>query len=186
MKIKSITIKNFRSYKNETTIDFDDLTVLVGRNDIGKSTILEALDIFFNDGNGVIKIDKTDLNIQASRNSDNETVISVCFSELPESIIIDSTVQTTLTDEYMLNADGFLEVVKKYKNGGKASVFIRAKHPTNADCKDLLLKKNVDLKRIITSKGIECENQSVNAIMRKTIWEHYADNLNLQDIEIDV
>ena len=186
MKIESIKMKNFRSYKEETEIYFDDLTVLVGKNDIGKSTILEALDIFFNDGNSVIKIDKTDLNTYASRDGDSETVISVCFSELPESIIIDSTVQTTLTSEYMLNSDGFLEVVKKYKSGGKASVFIRAKHPTNTDCKDLLLKKNVDLKRIIKTKGIECENQSVNATMRKSIWNHYADELNLQEIEIDV
>lgn len=186
MKIETIKIKNFRSYKEETLIRLDDLTVLVGRNDIGKSTILEALDIFFNDGNGVIKIDKTDLNIQALRNDDNETIISICFSELPGSIIIDSTVQTTLADEYMLNSDGLLEVVKKYKNGGKASVFIRAKHPTNPDCKDLLLKKNTDLKRIITGKGIECENQSINATMRSAIWNHYADDLDLQDTEIDV
>lgn len=186
MKIESIKIKNFRSYKEETKICFDDLTVLVGRNDIGKSTILEALDIFFNDGNGVIKIDKTDLNTHAAMNGDNETIISVCFSELPESIIIDSAVQTTLDSEYMLNSDGLLEVVKKYKNGGKASVFIRAKHPTNTECKDLLLKKNAELKRIITTKGIECENQSVNAIMRKSIWEHYVAELNLQEIEIDV
>ena len=99
MKIESIKIKNFRSYKDETVIGFNNLTVLVGRNDIGKSTILEALDIFFNDGNGVIKIDKIDLNIQASRNGDNETVISACFSELPESIIIDSAMQTTLASE---------------------------------------------------------------------------------------
>lgn len=141
MKIESIKIKNFRSYKEETIINFDNLTVLVGRNDIGKSTILEALDIFFNDGSGLIKLEKADLNIHSSRDGDNETVISACFSELPESIIIDSTVQTTLADEYMLNSEGFLEVVKKYKNGGKASVFIRAIHPTNADCKDLLLKK---------------------------------------------
>ena len=144
------------------------------------------MDIFFNDGNGVVKIDKTDLNIQSSRNGDNETVISICFSELPTSIIIDSSVQTTLASEYMLNADGFLEVVKKYKSGGKASVFIHAKHPTNPDCKDLLLKKNAELKRIITSKGIECENQSINATMRKSIWDHYVDDLDLQDIEIDV
>lgn len=186
MKIKSIKIKNFRSYKEEITICFNDLVVLVGKNDIGKSTILEALDIFFNDGNGVVKIDKTDLNVHALRNGDNETVISVCFSELPKSIIIDSTVQTTLDSEHMLNSDGFLEVVKKYKSGGKASVFIRAYHPTNADCKDLLLKRNDDLKRIINDKKIECKNQSVNAIMRKSIWEHYANELDLQNIEIDV
>lgn len=186
MKIESIKIKNFRSYEKETEICLDDLTVLVGKNDIGKSTILEALDIFFNDGNGAVKIDKNDLNTHAVENGDNETVISVCFSELPESIIIDSTVQTTLANEHMLNSDGFLEVVKKYPNGGKASVYIRAKHPTNTDCADLLLKKNAQLKDIIKKNSIECDNQSVNATMRKAIWEHFSNNLNLQDIEIEV
>ena len=39
-------IKNFRSYKDEITISFEDLTAFVGKNDIGKSSILEALDIF--------------------------------------------------------------------------------------------------------------------------------------------
>ena len=154
MKIHSIKIRNFRSYKNEIEIELNNLTALVGKNDIGKSTILEALDIFFNDGNGVVKIDKTDVNVLNSRNGDNEIVISVCFSNLPESIVIDSTVQTKLVDEYMLNSDGLLEVVKKYKNGGKASVFIRANHPINPECKDLLLKKNAELKRIIADKGI--------------------------------
>lgn len=35
MKIKSMTLKNFRSYKEETQISFDDMTVVVGKNDIG-------------------------------------------------------------------------------------------------------------------------------------------------------
>lgn len=141
MKIESLKIKNFRSYKEESTISFNNLTAFVGKNDIGKSTILEALDIFFNDGNGVSKIEKSDLNTYALADGDNETVISVCFSELPASIIIDSTVQTALASEYMLNSDGLLEVVKKYKSGGKASIFIRAEHPTNGECKDLLIFK---------------------------------------------
>lgn len=105
-----------------------------------------------------------DLNIHAVENGDNETVISVCFSELPESIIIDSTVQTTLADEHMLNFDNLLEVVKKYENGGKASVYIRAKHPTNADCADLLLKKNSELKQLIRKKT---SNVTIRALMRK-------------------
>ena len=54
-------MRNFRRYLNETTINFNDLTVLVGKNDAGKSTILEALDVFFNDGSGCIKIDKNDI-----------------------------------------------------------------------------------------------------------------------------
>lgn len=58
MKIKSISIKNFRSYMNETTISFDNLTAFIGKNDVGKSTILEALDVFFHDRKGSIKLDK--------------------------------------------------------------------------------------------------------------------------------
>ena len=49
MKINTVKIKNFRSYKDEINIEFGDLTAFVGKNDIGKSTVLEALDIFFND-----------------------------------------------------------------------------------------------------------------------------------------
>lgn len=45
MRLKSFSLKNFRGYRNEVRINMSDLTVFVGRNDIGKSTILEALDM---------------------------------------------------------------------------------------------------------------------------------------------
>ena len=41
MKIKKIKIKNFRSYKDEVEIELGDLSAFVGKNDIGKSTVLE-------------------------------------------------------------------------------------------------------------------------------------------------
>ena len=65
MKIKNVAIKNFRGYSDEINSDFEDLTAFVGKNDIGKSTILEALDMFFNDGKGVTKLDKADLNVES-------------------------------------------------------------------------------------------------------------------------
>ncbi len=86
MKINSMKIKNFRGYSSETGIVFDNLTLVVGKNDVGKSTILEALDIFFNEGKGTIKIDKTDVNVLASNSGDSETIISVCFGDLPECV----------------------------------------------------------------------------------------------------
>lgn len=186
MKIKTIKIKNFRSYKDEVEIEFGDLTAFVGKNDIGKSTVLEALDIFFNDGKGVIKLDKDDVNKQALSAGDTETVISVCFEELPTSIVIDSTNQTTLQDEYLLNSNNQLEIVKKYSNGGKEKVFVNANHPTGNNCKDLLLKKNTDLQKIIRDNSITCSNQTINAVMRTAIWQHYNSDLQLADIEIDV
>ena len=46
MRIESISIKNFRSYKN-CKVNLDAYTSLIGPNGSGKSTILEALNIFF-------------------------------------------------------------------------------------------------------------------------------------------
>ena len=65
MRLKSFSLKNFRGYRNEVRINMSDLTVFVGRNDIGKSTILEALDIFFNDKSAVSPIELADVNKDA-------------------------------------------------------------------------------------------------------------------------
>lgn len=49
MKIKQITIKNVKSFKNETIIDFDDeLNILIGPNSGGKSNLLSIITIVMN------------------------------------------------------------------------------------------------------------------------------------------
>lgn len=186
MKIKKTRIKNFRSYKDEVEIEFGDMTAFVGKNDIGKSTVLEALDIFFNEGKGIVKIDKDDINKLALAEGDTETMISVSFEELPERIIIDSTNQTTLLNEFLLNSNKQLEIIKKYSNGGKEKVFVKANHPTSEICKDLLQKKNTELQKIIKDHSIICNNQTINAVMRTAIWQHFNSDLQLSEIEIDV
>ena len=47
MKIQSISIKNFRTLK-DVTIPFDSITTFIGPNGVGKSTVLRALDWYFN------------------------------------------------------------------------------------------------------------------------------------------
>lgn len=53
MMIEQIYIKNFKAFEKET-IPIDDHNIFIGENDAGKSTILQALDIFFNQD----KVDK--------------------------------------------------------------------------------------------------------------------------------
>lgn len=66
MILKKLILKNFRGYSN-IEIEFDNkLNVIIGKNDIGKSTILEALEIFFN--NETVKIDISDYNVFATNN----------------------------------------------------------------------------------------------------------------------
>jgi predicted ATP-dependent endonuclease of OLD family len=185
MKIKSVTLKGFRGYRSRITIHFEDLCAIVGKNDIGKSTVLEALDIFFNDGKGCVKIDRDDINKGAAAEGDTEIEIAVEFIELPRSITIDATNSTSLEDEYLLTSAGTLHVVKRYPNAGKEKVFIRACHPTNPSCADLLLKKSTDLKKVLENIGAECADKTKNAELRKAIWLSQSD-LALQEIDIDI
>ena len=49
-----------------------------------------------------------------------------------------------------------------------------------------MTKKNAELKKIIEQHGItDCENKAINSIMRRAIWNHFADDLQLSEIEIE-
>lgn len=185
MRLQEITIKNFRAYKSETVFKLDDLTVIVGKNDVGKSTILEALDVFFNDGKGITKIDKTDVNVSERDEGNLETVISAVFSDVPDSIVIDSTAETSLSKEYLLNENGMLEIVKRFNNGGNPKVYIKALHPTNGIAKDLLLKRNAELRGIVSENSIECQNVASNVLLRESIRNACENELGCAVIEID-
>ena len=49
MKLKTVTVANFRCFKAPISVVFDDMTTFVGRNDTGKSSLLDVLEVFFND-----------------------------------------------------------------------------------------------------------------------------------------
>lgn len=185
MKIKSVSVNRFRGYDEPVHVEIDSLCVLVGRNDIGKSTLLEALDIFFNEGKGCIKLDKGDINKKCLANEDDCIEIEVEFTELPQRILIDATNETTLADEYLLSAEGTLRILKRYPGAGKEKVFIKACHPVNPECKDLLLKKIQELKNVLESQGLECPDKKKSAELRKAIWRGQA-NIQLEICEIEI
>lgn len=186
MVLKALKLTNFRGYKDTTIIHFSDMTAFVGKNDVGKSTILEALDIFFNDGKNIVKMDRADINNIAVSEDNTETIISVLFDNLPEKVVIDTSYETSLAEEYLLNSDGLLEVAKHFSNGGSPKVYIRANHPTKDNCADLLSKKISELRQIVSRNDIPCENQTISSVIRKAIWSFYSDDLGLSDTEVEV
>lgn len=186
MKLVKFTVKNFRGYKEETSITFNDLTAFVGANDIGKSTILEAMDIFFNEGKGIINMDKNDVNKKSVQEGDDEIVMKAEFDDLPDKIIVDVSIETSLKDEYLLNAEDKLCIIKKYPNGGKAKVFLLSYYPNNSECKDLILKKQKDLQKIIDDNSILCRNYKENSTMRKAIFEYYKESIQCSEQELEI
>ncbi len=82
MKIESVKIENFRSFKDETII-FNDYTCFVGPNGSGKSTVLNALNVFFRQS----KDTQTNLNKLTEedfhhKNTNEPIKITVTFTDL--------------------------------------------------------------------------------------------------------
>ncbi len=103
MVLKSLSLKNFRAFKDETRIKFNSLTTIIGKNDVGKSTILESLEIFFN--NKAVKIDSSDVHVKSTE----EIVEITCeFISFPTDITLDSTSKTCLKEEYLLSKEDSL------------------------------------------------------------------------------
>ena len=80
MKIKEVHIENFRSIAN-LDISCSNLMILVGRNSVGKSNVLMALDLFFNTSDKVL----TDDMFCNFTEAGSEIIIELRFGELTES-----------------------------------------------------------------------------------------------------
>jgi putative ATP-dependent endonuclease of OLD family len=184
MKLKEVKLQNFRGYKNEVVVPFENLTVLIGRNDAGKSSILDALNIFLNDAD----LEKEDACVHGAA---ADVRISCVFSELPVEIVLDDQHPTTLQKEYLVRQDGLLEVCRVYScsaaKGKQTRIFARAYHPETTGCADLMGLKIRELKARATERGVNFTgvNQTIKTELRQAIWTQTAE-LALANSEIDL
>jgi len=188
MRIKKLILKNFRIFKEKTVIELDNLTAFIGKNDIGKSTILDALDIFFNGKDAQVKLEREDISKGAES---NEILIGVAFEKFPQTLTVDTTVPTNLKDEFLLNKDGLLEIHKKYPNGDikKEQVYIVANHPTHESLKDLLTLKISELKQRAQELDVDLsdEDKRIASGIRKAIRNKFIDeDIELEETDIPV
>jgi predicted ATPase len=172
MQLKSVKLTNFRGYRTTTTIPVTEaLTGIVGRNDYGKSTILEALAIFFEIEGA--KADKSDMNCFSLADGDEQFEITCEFNGLPENLVLDENVATSLAQEYLLNADQALEVVKTFKasTGKLEQTAIRCQHPSDAGLATLLSQKIADLRKLGEARGVaeQVEDKRVASQWRHAI-----------------
>jgi len=178
MILKSLILKNFRSYQ-DFQVDFDhSLNVIIGKNDIGKSTILEALEIFFNSEKAKMEIEDLCVN-----SSSKEMAITVVFEpEAGKQYTID-TIPTSLQDEYLLNRDENLEILKVWDcskdklTTGSLKQYIKSYHPKAFIESPLICSKNSDLKKTykdykeeVEAAGIEVR-ETTNSEMRQAIYK---------------
>ena len=184
MRLREVALTNFRGYQQETRIKIDALTVLVGKNDSGKSSLLDALDIYFNDAT----IERDDCCVHSAS---AEIRIACTFDDLPTSLVIDEQYPTTLQAEYLLRADGSLEIIKTYDctaaKGKCTGAFARASHPSAPGIDDLLSLKLGELKAKAQQRTVDLSNvnQTAKAPIRQAIWASATD-LQLTEREVSL
>ncbi|ASM22329.1 MULTISPECIES: ATP-binding protein [Serratia] len=178
MRLEKLILKNFRGYHGEHSIDINSLTALVGRNDVGKTTILDAIGIFFD--HKLCKYDSTDKCVDSTDNDD--VIIGCVFSNADVRIILDSTSVTDLKSEYLLNNAGKLEIYKIFAKGkGTGSIQAKCIAPSAKGVKNLLAKKNDELKIIAETLGVDKADKRSNVSLRKEIYKKKSD-LKLKEI----
>jgi putative ATP-dependent endonuclease of OLD family len=84
MKIKSIRIENFRSFQDET-IPLNRHSCFVGSNGAGKSTVLAALNVFFQDRAAATDVSKLIDEDYFRKNTARPAKITLTFDELERS-----------------------------------------------------------------------------------------------------
>ncbi len=83
MRIKKVHIKNYRCLE-DVEIDFDNITTFIGPNGVGKSSVLRALNWFFN-GDKNLTLTADDLYSGVSDPENSTIIVKVEFDNLTES-----------------------------------------------------------------------------------------------------
>lgn len=135
MFIESVHIENFRSIK-DGEVQFGDVTCFVGRNGVGKSTVLYALDTFYNVGAQYSQHDYYN-----HQQADTSIRIRVTYGRLTPTEI----------DEFGGYVQGGkLTVTKVINQGGARYYGTTAQIPQFADCRKLgAREKRTALKALI-------------------------------------
>lgn len=174
MKLSKVILHNYRCYKNDVLISIDNLTCIIGRNDVGKSSIMEALDAFFNDNN----INKSDLTAAAPAD-DQKIEITCVFTNLPEEMVLDTSAPCNLDEEGLLNAQKELEIKRVWDCSGKTlgkTTYLHCNYYNAPEADGLLSKKKDTLKTLIQNSAIamlEGGKTTINRDMRRAIRAHY-------------
>lgn len=122
MRLINFSVTNYKVFKEEFTIDFtkDSIVILTGRNNTGKSTILEAINCFF------------------QKETKAKTIPNNCFSEREQKIVLKGVFES---------AEDKITIVKKYKEESAPSFYdengveIKGTHELKEKLEDILNNK---------------------------------------------
>lgn len=171
IRLKTLEIENFRSILvTPLKIEFDDLSVIVGPNNCGKSNILRALQLFFNghiegDGyssdidypksNGISSNARTKITVTVSYDENKEILIGKALDEIEKE-----------TDQERLDSSLVRLRLSYSKNGVQSWQFLGKKGVLNIK-KSLIEKVRDSLIQSVVFKYIPVGRDSLDSITQE-------------------
>ena len=112
IKISQIKISNFRSFTNEENIirELDVLNIFAGRNNVGKTNVLRAINLFFNPKSYNPSIDRNAIK-EITKGASKDPVITVDF--------IDDELEIGIESKYQIYCNLNKEEAEIYKTNSK-------------------------------------------------------------------
>jgi putative ATP-dependent endonuclease of the OLD family len=119
MRLSSARIRNYHCLK-DLTVKFDAVTSLIGPNDAGKSSVLRALDWFFN---GTTALSEKDLSAYADP-EDRAIEVEVTFTDF------EAAERETIGDFFLPAGVNSLTVCRSWEDGEEEATCIVAAYPS--------------------------------------------------------
>ncbi len=196
IKIQNITIANYRSFKDKgnTLNNLNDINVMVGKNNVGKTNVLRAIYLFFNPQIYNPIIDRNMIK-QITGGGTKEPKIHISFED-DEVIKNEVTKYTIVCDlnkpNYYSISEGNEEVNSKLENSSKIQKYINSKfqciYLSTTD--ENISNQSEKLINAMILKYFEKKDKKIKETIQK-FEEHYSiltENLrnNILDIESDL
>src|SRR5207244_5498698 len=109
MRVESCRLRNFRALKETPTVHLSQIPVIIGRNDTGKSSVIHALAVFFDER----PLASSDFCTGADLQSSIE--IEIGLTGLPHDV------ESQLRQKRLVNSTGDLVIRKTYPHSLKIS-----------------------------------------------------------------
>lgn len=175
MKLSKLYIKGFRNFK-EATINFNNQSLIIGANDVGKTNLLYALRILLDRGFSDLDLELKESDFYAYEET-NEVIITAFFDDIKEDCILSKM-------KGDISGDGKL-VIKYLATKGEDYKFFCGKSDADEDLHEYAIpyyRKVLNIKYINSKRDFwGYINKTKNILLQQAKEERSAETIDMDD-----
>lgn len=175
MRLKTLYIKGFRNFK-EATINFNNQSLIIGANDVGKTNLLYALRILLDRGFSDLDLELKESDFYAYEET-NEVIITAFFDDIKEDCILSKM-------KGDISGDGNL-VIKYLATKGEDYKFFCGKSDADEDLHEYAIpyyRKVLNIKYINSKRDFwGYINKTKNILLQQAKEDRSAETIDMDD-----